>query len=87
LGDTLDISSPQTQKIPPLRHAATKPWLVNRFDREYITGDEAKTNRKLIYSTFAVRALEPESGVKTLVLGLKSFEPPDFVEDVVNQML
>jgi hypothetical protein len=31
--------------------------------------------------------LLPESGVKTLVLGLKSFEPPDFVEDVVNQML
>jgi hypothetical protein len=31
--------------------------------------------------------LIPESGVKTLVLGLKSFEPPDFVEDVVNQML
>jgi hypothetical protein len=29
----------------------------------------------------------PESGVKTLVLSLKSFEPPDFVEDVVNQML
>jgi hypothetical protein len=32
-------------------------------------------------------ALQPETGVKTLVLGLKSFEPPDFVEDVVNQML
>jgi hypothetical protein len=33
------------------------------------------------------RRLKSESGVKTLVLGLKSFEPPDFVEDVVNQML
>ncbi len=40
-----------------LRISQAVSWIADRFDGDFITGDEEKSNRKLLYSTWGLRAL------------------------------
>jgi hypothetical protein len=52
----LALSSTQKELIKQrIRQAGT--WIVGRFDDQLITGDESKANRKLLYTTWGLRAL------------------------------
>ncbi len=52
----LALSEREKDKIRGLLRKSGK-WIINRVDLGLITGDEKKTNKKLIYTTWGLRAL------------------------------
>jgi hypothetical protein len=52
----LELNQARRSEISDAIRQAGK-WIVERFDSQYITGDEANTNRQLLHSTWGLRAL------------------------------
>ena len=57
----LALSRTRKDEIRNLIREASK-WISDRFDGEYITGDESKTNRRILYTTWGLRALVENHG-------------------------
>jgi hypothetical protein len=52
----LSLSASRKEEIRNRIRQARK-WIADRFDGKFITGDEGKSNRKLLYTTWGLRAL------------------------------
>jgi hypothetical protein len=57
---SFNLSAPQKEQIRTRVHQGVQ-WISERFDGKLITGDEGKANRKLLYTTWGLRALVESS--------------------------